>query len=76
MESHDQKQVPIWFFIGCIVLIYGLLILAAGLYGWLTPPPLAERVKLWNLHADLCWGVLLLIIGSFYVIKFWPRRFS
>ncbi len=73
MESHYEKQIPIWFFIGGIVLIYGLLILAAGLFYWLSPPPVEARVRLWSLHADIWWGVLLLILGFFYVIKFWPR---
>jgi hypothetical protein len=74
MNSRSEMQVPIWFFIGAMVLIYGALILSAGIYSWATPPALAERVKLWNLHADIWWGVLLLILGSFYVIKFWPRK--
>ena len=74
MESHSEMQVPIWFFIGAMVLIYGALILIAGVYGWLTPPALADRVKLWDLHADIWWGGLLLLIGLFYVVKFWPRK--
>ncbi|NLP11368.1 hypothetical protein GX408_13320 [bacterium] len=74
MESHYERQIPIWFFIGGIVLIYGLLILAAGLFHWLSPPPVDARVRLWGLHADIWWGVLLLMLGSFYVIKFWPRK--
>lgn len=74
MESHYEKQIPIWFFIGGIVLIYGLLILGAGLFHWLSPPPVDDRVRLWDLHVDIWWGALLLILGSFYVIKFWPRK--
>ncbi len=71
MEQKEQ-QIPIWFFIGAIVLIYGVLITGTGILNWLSPPPAAERVALWQLHTDLWWGLLLLAIGTFYVLKFKP----
>lgn len=74
--EHTDKQIPIWFFIGSIVLIYGVLITVMGLYGWLFPPAAAERVALWELHADFWWGLVLLGIGLFYVIKFKPAAES
>ena len=72
----NEKQIPIWFFSGAIVLIYGLLILITGVYGWLFPSASEARVELWNLHADLWWGILLLGIGLFYSLKYRPRRTS
>lgn len=60
----------IWFFVGVLLTIYGVLITGAGVYGLSSPPD----VKLANLHADLWWGVLLLVIGLIYVIIFNPRR--
>lgn len=73
MEEHE-KQVPIWFFIGALLALYGLLIFAAGIYGWLNPPPPEKMVKLWNLHADIWWGALLFGFGMIYVVKFWPSK--
>jgi hypothetical protein len=70
--EHTEKQIPIWFFIGGIVLIYGMLIFSTGIYDWLVPPPADSRVELWDLHADVWWGILLLAIGLFYVLKFRP----
>jgi hypothetical protein len=71
---HDEKQIPIWFFIGAILAVYGVLICAAGVYEWLNPPPPERMVKLWNLHADIWWGALLIIFGVIYIVKFWPSK--
>jgi len=71
MES--KKQIPIWFFIGILLAVYGVLILAAGIYyGWISP--LEKKLALAEYHADVWWGVLLMLIGGFYVLKFRPRK--
>jgi hypothetical protein len=66
-----EGETSIWFFIGISLLVNGLLIFAAGAYEWFNPP--AVRVVLFHLHANLWWGVLLLLIGAVYVWKFRPR---
>jgi hypothetical protein len=73
MREHE-KQIPIWFFIGALLAVYGLLILGSGIYGAVHPPPEAQRVALWHLHADIWWGALVLLFGALYVVKFWPRE--
>ena len=65
-----EQQVPIWFFIGGILAIYGVLILGTGLYNLIHPPE--HQVVLFNLHADIWWSALLVILGVFYLIKFRP----
>jgi uncharacterized membrane protein HdeD (DUF308 family) len=65
-----EHQVPIWFFIGSILAIYGVLILATGLYHLISPPE--HQVVLYNLHADIWWGAFMVIVGVFYVVKFRP----
>lgn len=68
---HRPGMIPIWFFIGVLLLVYGVLILGAGLYD-LTAP--AEHpVVLSTLHAGIWWGVLLIALGAFYSIRFAPR---
>ena len=73
MHEHE-KQIPIWFFIGVMLALYGFIILGAGIYGWVHPPPPEKMVKLWNYHAGVWWGALMFIIGLVYVVKFWPSK--
>jgi hypothetical protein len=65
-------MLSIWFFIGVLLLAYGVLILGAGLYELSIPP--AHPVVLFELHAGIWWGVLLLAIGAVYTIRFRPGR--
>lgn len=67
-----EKQIPIWFFIGTVLAVYGVLILGSAIYGWLNPPE--PKVALWEYHADLWWGALLLLLGLVYVAKYRPSR--
>jgi hypothetical protein len=66
------RQIPIWFFIGALLLAYGLLICGAGVYYVFRPP--VHQVALAGLHADVWWGALLIGLGAVYCIKYWPRR--
>ncbi len=72
MES--EHQVPIWFFIGVVLLVYGVLITGSGIVGWISPPPPEQQVQLFRLHADIWWGSLLTILGLVYSIRFRPSR--
>jgi hypothetical protein len=65
-------SLSIWFFIGVSLLVNGALIFGAGIYAIASPP--ANRVVLYNLHADVWWGGLLLILGVFYCLRFSPAR--
>lgn len=63
--------IPIWFFIGLLLLIYGGMILGYGIVEW-TSGNYAPGVELTNLHAPVWWGGILGLLGLFYVIKFRP----
>jgi FtsH-binding integral membrane protein len=65
-------SLSIWFFIGVLLTAYGLLITGAGIYDLVSPPQ--NPVVLANLHAPLWWGAVLLAIGLFYFIRFFPRK--
>jgi hypothetical protein len=73
MHEHE-RQIPIWFFIGAMLAIYGLIIFVAGIYAWVNPPPPERMVKLWNYHADVWWGALLVLVGLTYLVKFRPSK--
>ena len=67
--------IPIWFFIGVLLTVYGAMIFGYGVYEWHTGnyPPLVE---LTSLHTPVWWGGLLAALGAFYVVKFCPGRAS
>ncbi|AMV39657.1 hypothetical protein [Planctomyces sp. SH-PL62] len=71
---HDEDQIPIWLFIGGILVVYGILILGAGLYALAFPPPPEARVALFHLHADVWWGIIMTAIGLIYCVRFRPRH--
>ena len=51
-------MISIWFFIGLLLLAYGVLILGSGLYEYFNPP-VVQTVKLPELHAAIWWGARL-----------------
>jgi hypothetical protein len=64
--------ISIWFFIGLLLTVYGVLIVATGLYELGTPPE--HPAVLSGLHPEIWWGALLLGIGLFYLIRFFPKK--
>jgi len=66
-------MISIWFFIGVALAVNGALILAAGIYQ-LVDPPANPGVVLFNLHANVWWGALLLVCGLVYCVRFGPKR--
>ncbi len=68
MRTDHPFTIPIWWFIGVLLAIYGALILGAGLYELAVPNPTPP--VLYNLHAPIWWGAILLVVGVFYVRRF------
>jgi hypothetical protein len=69
---HGPGFLSIWFFIGMLLTAYGLLILGAGIYELYVPP--AHPPVLANLHFGIWWGMVLLVIGLIYFIRFYPKK--
>ncbi|MGD0830507.1 MAG: hypothetical protein ABR907_06170 [Terracidiphilus sp.] len=61
--------ISIWFFIGILLTVYGVLILGYGIYE-LSSGTMAVA----NYHASVWWGGLLLALGLFYDVRFRPGR--
>ena len=62
----------IWFFIGISLAVNGAVIFARGIYELMSPPE--HQVVLYNLHANVWWGAVLLILGLFFSVRFSPAR--
>jgi len=69
MSDKPQRTITVWFFVGALFTVYGVLILGAGIFMEASPD-----VKMQHLHIRIWWGVLLLAIGLFYTIRFWPAK--
>jgi len=68
----EKGVISIWFFIGVLLAVYGILILGSGLAELSGPP--ARVVVLANLHAAIWWGALTLGLGVAYILKFRPGQ--
>jgi hypothetical protein len=68
--SEKHEIIPVWFFVGVLFLVYGVLIFVSGLAEWSHPPD----TVLANLHAPVWWGALLVVLGAVYSAAFRPGR--
>lgn len=66
------SHLSIWFFTGVCLAVNGALIFAWGIYEIANPP--TTRVVLYDLHANVWWGAVLLILGLFFSLRFSPGR--
>lgn len=66
-----EHRVPIWFFVGGLLAVYGALILGVGVRALSSPPD--TNVVLGNLHINIWWGAGMLSLGLLYLIRFWPK---
>jgi len=64
--------ISIWFFIGTLLVIYGILIVGADVYYHNHPG--IHDVVMKELRAGPWWGAFLFLLGVFYCWKFRPRR--
>jgi Zn-dependent membrane protease YugP len=72
MPSSNHAPISIWFFIGLLLDVYGVLILGASLHDLAVPPE--HPVVLANLHAGIWWGAVLIVLGLVYTYVFLPSR--
>jgi hypothetical protein len=56
------EPLPIWFFVGLILTVYGALIVASE---WV---PATRTVVLAELHAPLWWGAITLVCGAIFLV--------
>lgn len=69
-KPERRHMLPVWYFVGIILFVYGLLILATGLYEFSKP----SSTVLGELHPAIWWGALMTVIGAIYIYLFHPRN--
>jgi hypothetical protein len=77
--SDRRHFISIWFFIGLLLGVYGVLILGSGVHELISPAAVEPqgtiaRDVMANLHAAIWWGALLLVLGLVYAIHFRPGK--
>jgi hypothetical protein len=68
-----RHKISIWFIIGSLLLIYGIIIFSANVYDYFVPSQ-THAIVLGELHFGIWWGALLIIIGLVYFIAFRPWK--
>ena len=64
-------MISIWFFIGVVLVIYGLIIVGAAVYGLVVPP--AHPPVLLQLHAGIFFFFFFMVMCVIYTWKYAPR---
>ena len=65
--NKNNGMKSIWFIVGVILFIIGLIVLIAGIYDLFNPAD--QNIRLYSLHANIWWGLLILVAGFIYIIK-------
>jgi len=69
-DAPHRQQLSIWFFVGLLCLLYGIVLVLTGIAEFAHPP----NVVLANLHATFWWGLLMTAFGAFYIVRFRPGK--
>lgn len=67
---NSRSQISVWFFVGSMLLIYGVVATASSLVQY---DAAGRTVLFTELHSDVLWGVLLLALGAYSCFRFYPR---
>ncbi len=65
-------SLSIWYFIGISLAVNGAIIFGTGIYELISPPE--HQVVLYNLHANVWWGAVLLVLGLVFSLRFSPAK--
>ena len=69
--ANARMELSIWFFVGMLTLVYGVVLTAEGLYERAGHQP---GTVLARLQPTLWWGVVLLLFGLFYTVRVRPGK--
>ena len=65
MSEHQMKS--IWYFVGLMLVVMGLIVLGSGVSTALDPP--ATRTILAETHPGIWWGAVLATFGGLLFLR-------
>jgi hypothetical protein len=65
VHREHHEMLPVWVFVGVLLLFYGTVILVVGIRDYSHPPP----VVLAKFHADLWAGIILIGLGAGFTLQ-------
>ena len=71
---HEEEAFSIWFFVGIMLTIYGIIVLIANIPAFSSSQ--SPHVVLERLHAGVWWGILLTLVGALFLYLHWPGKHS
>ena len=69
----ENKMFSIWFFVGIMLTILGVIITATGIYYIFNPQ---DNTVLHELNPNLWWGFIILVAGLLFLIPSWIQHKS
>jgi hypothetical protein len=63
-NATPKKLIPIWFWVGLVLSIYGLIVGGTGVYYFVSPE---TQTALASLNPCFYWGVLMVIVGVIFL---------
>lgn len=65
MNNEQKGMRPIWYFVGWMLFLIGILIIIAGFLNLFLQMPSTSVVE--AIHPDLWWGSIICLTGIFYI---------
>jgi hypothetical protein len=66
MAGDVKKMKPIWFFVGLVLLVMGLVVAATGVYDLIAR--VDPKTVGADLHPNIWWGGLMVLVGAIFVL--------
>ena len=63
-KKTDEHMLNIWFFVGFLLALYGIIITLAGVFYIFKPH---TEVQFYELNPSLWWGLIMLISGGIFL---------
>jgi len=64
----ERKMLSIWFFVGLMLTVIGVIVFSTGIYYLLGSPP---PTVLGELNPNLWWGALMIAAGLLFLVPSW-----